>query len=65
MYIVVAYATAVTQVAAQDSNVSLKSDPHSRVTASAYVEAGFYLKIMPSTVSFLLSSKQQTSTVTS
>ena len=64
MYILVPYATAVAQVAAPDSNVSL-SDPHSRVMAMTYVEVGFYLKILPSSVLFLLSSKQRTSTVIS
>jgi len=65
MYILVAYATAVAQVAAQDSNVSLTSDPHSRVMASTYVEVGFYLKIMPSTLLFLLFTKQHCDFLTS
>jgi hypothetical protein len=65
MYILVPYATAVAQVAAPDSNVSLMSDPLSLVLASTYVEVGSYLKIMPSSVLFLQPSKQHTSTVIS
>ena len=65
MYNLVPCATAVTQAAAPDSNLSLLSDPHYRVMASTYVEVGFYLKITKSGVLFLLSSKQHKSNVIS